>query len=848
MNKFQTLLTLCAIELLAIAPVTAQNSDFLLATQRSESQNVPPVPGRVINHHGLVISPTPQSISVDASQKLDISKGIRLKDKQRKFAEDVDFLTLVPKGTTMSVDFGEKLAAKHQVKSLSGAYSLVIDKKGITVIGYDERGAFYGIQTLRQIVKQPIAKGGLPYLSVNDFPSLPMRGVVEGFYGTPWSHKVRKSLINLYGEYKMNTYIYGPKDDPYHRSPNWREAYPEKEAANLKELVALCKKNRVDFVWAIHPGEDIQWNDEDYHNLVNKFEKMYALGVRAFSIFFDDISGVGTNPERQTELLNRLNKEFVLAKGDVAPLIVCPTDYSKLWANPTPKGALSIYGQTLDPSVKVFWTGDVVCSDLTRSTMEWVNSRIKRPALFWWNFPVTDYARYIVMQGPTYGLDTSLTAQEMCGLTSNPMEYGEASKLALYGVADYSWNCKDYNPIDNWERGIEALVPDAKEAYRTFAIHSCDTETGYRRAESWETSTFRLEDYSEEKADKLAAEFVQITKVPETMEEKCANKDLLEELRPWLTEFGKLGERGLRTIELMKNFRAGSYPTFWSHYVQNKMTPDERKSYAAHKSGTMKLQPFYEKAMEDMARAFYKEVSGTLPNMPRPISTFPNISTTQSQLMLDGDSTTFYTSGVSQSKGSWTGLDLGSVRPVSEVSILQGRNSVNDVDYFDAAVLECSADGATWTALTDSLNKQYVIYWKGTPVQARFVRLRRLDSKKSNWASIRTFEVDPIRLESLGFKVESTDAKVVNAFDGNPTTSYQCTGTLTFGCPPKASALTLLMKIPASSTLTLQQCNKKGKVLSETSIDQPFYTFNIVKGATTIKIQGEAEIFEIIRE
>jgi len=74
---------------------------------------------------------------------------------------------------------------------------------------------FYGLQTLRQVVESPAAKdGGLPYLTINDFPSLAYRGVVEGFYGEPWSHKVRLSLIDFYGKNKMNNYVYGPKDDP----------------------------------------------------------------------------------------------------------------------------------------------------------------------------------------------------------------------------------------------------------------------------------------------------------------------------------------------------------------------------------------------------------------------------------------------------------------------------------------------------------------------------------------------------------------------------------------------------------------------------------------------------------
>ena len=193
---------------------------------------------------------------------------------------------------------------------------------------------------------------------------------------------------------------------------------------------------------------------------------------------------------KQSELLNRLAKEFVKAKGDVTPLVMCPTDYTRLRANPKPTGSLAIFGNTLDPSINVFWTGDVVCSDLTRETLDWVNSRIKRPAYYWWNFPVTDYARHIIMQGPTYGLQTDLTNKDLCGFVSNPMEHGEASKLALYGVADYAWNIANYNPLDNWERGLVDLTPEAHEAYRTFAMHSCDTETGYRRIESWETKSF----------------------------------------------------------------------------------------------------------------------------------------------------------------------------------------------------------------------------------------------------------------------------------------------------------------------------------------------------------------------
>lgn len=780
-----------------------------------------------------------------------MTSGLVLKDKQDKFSQDLGFLTLAKKGVKLTIDFGKKAALKQGVKEVSGAYAMHIDKKGISIVGYDERGAFYGIQTLRQLMESPIAQNKqLPYLDINDYPDLPNRGVVEGFYGTPWSHQVRMSLIDFYGKFKMNTYLYGPKDDPFHSCPNWRLPYPEKEAQNIKELVEACKRNRVDFVWAIHPGQDIKWNEEDYQNLVNKFNWMYDLGVRDFAIFFDDISGEGTNPVKQTELLNRLTDEFVKVKGDVSPLTVCPTDYSKLWANPTPQGSLAIYGNTLNPDIKIFWTGDVVCSDLTPETMEWINSRIKRPAYYWWNYPVQDYVRNFILQGPAYGLDTSLTKDDVCGVISNPMEHGEASKLALYGVADYAWNIANYNPIDNWERGLNELAPEAKDAYRTFAIHSCDTENGYRRDESWETKTFRIADWNDAAAQALKAEFEKIEKVPAEMEQGCENKALLQELRPWLVEFGKLGTRGKHAIELGQIFRSGkSDADFWSKYIHNLMSKEDRKNYEAHKSGTLKLQPFYENAMDDMSHEFLKKLLGSTPKDYKGIGSFGNSGTILTKLMLDNDTTTFYTSGIGQKDGDWIGVDLRDVRDVTEVSILQGRNSVDDVDYFDHAILECSADGKTWTPLIGELTKQYVINWKGDAIKARYVRLKRLDSERKNYASVRSFDVNPLHAENLGFKLEAENPQqAVYAFDQNLATSYQVAQSISFEVPQGVKAYTLLMN-ELSSPLKIKQFDKKGNLLSETTISSPYFKLELTNDKVTkVSLEGKAEIFEVIAD
>ena len=832
MTKFRRLSLVVAAAILT-APVWGSDS----VRQTALYRQINPVP------HVVEIAPE--------GPVLDISGGVYVVDKHGLFGSDVNFLNKGDKkDIRLTVDFHPKKAMKAGVKPLSGAYLLTVSEDGVSILGYDERGAFYGLQTLRQIVELT-GERNLPCgLEINDWPDLPARGVVEGFYGTPWSHQARLSLIDVYGRFKMNTYIYGPKDDPYHSSPNWRKPYPEDEARNIAELVRACERNRVDFVWAVHPGQDIKWNEEDYGNLVAKFEMMYDLGVRAFAIFFDDISGEGTNPMKQVELLNRLTAEFVAAKGDVAPLIICPTDYNRSWANPTERGSLAVYGRELDPSVRVFWTGDAVCSDMTPSTLKWVGERIQRPALYWWNFPVTDYCRHIVMQGPVYGLDNGLTSSDVCGFVSNPMEHAEASKLALYGVADYTWNIKEYDPKANWERGLAWLAgDDAYSAYRTFAIHSCDTESGYRREESWETETFRVEgDWTEAQYDALLEEFGKIERVYDEMSRKCDNDALMRELHPWLEEFGKLGARGRKALELINVYRGGDNAAFWSAYVDNLMSEEERDAYEAHKSGTLKLQPFYENAMDDMLDGFYRRIAGRGPFSYTSIGSYPNSGTVSGKLMFDDDSTTFYTSAYGQRTGDWIGVDLGIVRGLREINILQGRNSVDDVDYFDMATLEASKDGNLWYPVIDTIDHQYIINWEGRGIDARYVRLRKLESDKTNWCAVRTFSVNPQRTESLGFGVEAPDmTKAVYAFDRNPRSFYALDGVLSFEIPSgedRRDSRTLLMD--PHGTLLIRQYAADGTVLSETVTDNPYCALELDGRTVRVSIEGHADIFEIM--
>ncbi len=225
------------------------------------------------------IQPTPQS-AIYGFDKVDKPKLVHFVGKESADQAAVQLLeSLFDEVSNTNEGFpiyiGEKTDDEikgfaFQIPDQADGYYLSIEYDKIVVAGNDERGTYYGVQTLKQLFETE----RLPLVVIKDYPDVLARGVVEGFYGTPWSFDERVSQLKFYGNNKLNTYIYGPKNDPYHRSPNWRKPYPADQAKNIKELVNVAHENHVDFVWAIHPGLDIKWTEEDRESLINKFEAM----------------------------------------------------------------------------------------------------------------------------------------------------------------------------------------------------------------------------------------------------------------------------------------------------------------------------------------------------------------------------------------------------------------------------------------------------------------------------------------------------------------------------------------------------------------------------------------------
>ena len=523
---------------------------FLCSWAEADAQgfHLQPTPQKYVGSEDSVFIPARYSLQVGATLRGSAAEQL-LAGLFPDAAVTADFSVCIGMKGDKSV---RKYAAR--IPKQAEGYYLKIDKEGIVVAGADRRGVFYGVQTLVQLIALP----KLPLVEVTDYPDVPYRGVVEGFYGVPWSREARLSQLDFYGRNKMNIYIYGPKDDPYHSSPNWRKPYPAQEAEQLKELVECARRNEVLFCWAIHPGKDIRWNTEDRDLLMEKFESMYRLGIRAFAVFFDDISGEGTSAEKQVELLNDIYHNFVKVKGDVAPLLMCPTEYNRLWTK-LEGGYLATLGGKLHPDIGILWTGDKVVACIDKPTMQFVNPLLKRKAFIWWNFPVSDYVRDRLLLGAVYGNGTDID-DDISAFISNPMEHAEASKIALFSIADYAWNMDAYKSDASWRRAVRYLMPGHAAALQVFASHNSDlggNEHDFRREESEQIrpALERLLDaYCREGKREVAA----ASAVTEECERMIASADLLlasdenpaliKEITPWLIQFKLLGEYGREVL------------------------------------------------------------------------------------------------------------------------------------------------------------------------------------------------------------------------------------------------------------------------------------------------------------
>lgn len=260
-------------------------------------------------------------------------------------------------------------------------------------------------------------------------------GVIEGFYGDPWTTAERLACIDTLAANGANTYVWAPKSEPRHRDA-WSEPFTRQEIEDFAALIGRAPGVMVSV--ALTPG-----SEASVAEVVHKMRPVTDAGCRTITLCFDDLPVLKAG-RRHRDIVHGVRDSL----GVSAWLV--PTHYCGVTSSPYLQELIG----GLDEDVLVMWTGDTVVTD--RIGVEHVQARTKvmggRPPLIWDNVPVNDAMMTGALHmGPYSGRDRDV-AQSCAGVLLNPMISMRASMPTVESACAW-W--QGGNPADAWEACVE---------------------------------------------------------------------------------------------------------------------------------------------------------------------------------------------------------------------------------------------------------------------------------------------------------------------------------------------------------------------------------------------------------
>jgi hyaluronoglucosaminidase len=350
----------------------------------------------------------------------------------------------------------------------------------------------------------------------------PELGVIEGFYGKPWSWSDRAETAAFLAGHGYRFYLYAPKADPWLRV-RWREPYPSATADDLERLAGRCRALGVRFGVGLSPaGLHLDFGKAAKDALAGKLAALDALGIQDLALLFDDMRGDA--PGFKNSLADSQAEIVAWAAERVRAdrLFVCPSYYSD---DPVldrvfgarPERYLERLGELLDPAVHLFWTGEEVCSRaITPGHLDRVAEQMRRKPFLWDNYPVNDgerMSRFLHVRGFTgrpaaiadkiagHGINPSLqpTLTRVPALTlvesyarGDGYAYGAATRTAAIAVlgkalGDQLWR----DVLQLQDVGLERLGEKSAELRARYAALD---HPGAREVVAWLDGAYRITD------------------------------------------------------------------------------------------------------------------------------------------------------------------------------------------------------------------------------------------------------------------------------------------------------------------------------------------------------------------
>lgn len=357
----------------------------------------------------------------------------------------------------------------------------------VVVLGESTDATFIGLASLEYMLDNGTAD--MPLVTIYDYADQKDRGLVEGYYGVPYPAAVKMDLMRFMMKHKMNSYMYGAKNDPYHAG-KWREPYPTSLTQNqidggmitqdmIRQICQVSHQTKVNFIWAIHLGNDLVNSKTVVSECMSKYEKMYKLGVRQFGVFVDDVGipgsqeGYDANAKNIGDIQRSIEAKWNIAGAEpadtVKPIQFVNQIYALGFAGEQQRTAFYQALATTPKNIAIYITGWGVWTVPNTSDVTYVKNILGRDVSWWWNYPCNDNDKTKLFTMDMYSNFSDMTRvdsnsrmqadlQNCLGILSNPMQQGEVSKIALFSLADYAWNTAGFDNSASWTAAFPAIV------------------------------------------------------------------------------------------------------------------------------------------------------------------------------------------------------------------------------------------------------------------------------------------------------------------------------------------------------------------------------------------------------
>ncbi|MEN9672436.1 MAG: hypothetical protein RL553_701 [Planctomycetota bacterium] len=430
-----------------------------------------------------------------------------------------------------------------------------IPREGYQILGTDKRMILFSDLSGLRNGFNALCRSNFNDEKINK-PSFGVRGVIEGFYGKPWSHAQRLRGLNFFALHNMNTYILAPKDDPWQRF-DWRTPLSDNFLNSTKELIERGEDLLIDVAVCISPGLTVKYSDDlDVDALMVRYRQLSKIGVTQFGLLLDDIpwelqfaedqARYATIAQAQADFANRvlgkLLNEFASAK-----LFACPLQYHGRGSEPY----ITEFGKSLDSNIALMWTGRQICSEYLETVdAKFLAEKTNKMPYFWDNYPVNDVAMVHQLHvGPIENRDPNL-GDFSYGLVANPMEKFELSLLPLATIGDYLWDSANYVAEKSWARALSLLVKNESDqnSFGHFLRNCFESCLSVNPAPEFSKllgdATLQWRTNRKVEAIRLLQEYSKIMKsnVATLRSPSCSMPDWISESERWLVKYEKVAD------------------------------------------------------------------------------------------------------------------------------------------------------------------------------------------------------------------------------------------------------------------------------------------------------------------